>query len=167
MATNKRKLTHFFPTTFLVLLLDLGSEIRDLGKSQDPGSGINIPDPQHCFQGYTTNTYHGSITGSVADPDPNPDPDPPDPHFWASWIRILLSVSKNSKNTLISTDLWLLFDFLSLKNYVKVPSRVICRKTVLKLVFCRHLEGQWWKWKDPDLLVRGMDPRIWIHTKLL
>jgi hypothetical protein len=29
--------------------------IRDprsgMGKNQDPGSGINIPDPQHCFQG--------------------------------------------------------------------------------------------------------------------
>ncbi len=29
-----------------------GSEIRDpgsgMGKNQDPGSGINIPDPQHC-----------------------------------------------------------------------------------------------------------------------
>jgi hypothetical protein len=32
--------------------LDPGSEIRDpgsgMGKNQDPGSGINIPDPQHC-----------------------------------------------------------------------------------------------------------------------
>jgi hypothetical protein len=32
---------------------DPGSEIRDpgsgMGKNQDPGSGINIPDPQHCF----------------------------------------------------------------------------------------------------------------------
>jgi hypothetical protein len=31
--------------------LDPGSEIRDpgsgMGKNQDPGSGINIPDPQH------------------------------------------------------------------------------------------------------------------------
>jgi hypothetical protein len=22
-----------------------------MGKNQDPGSGINIPDPQHCLQG--------------------------------------------------------------------------------------------------------------------
>jgi hypothetical protein len=32
--------------------LDPGSGIRDpgsgMGKNQDPGSGINIPDPQHC-----------------------------------------------------------------------------------------------------------------------
>jgi hypothetical protein len=27
-----------------------GSGIRD-GKNSDPGSGINIPDQQHCFQG--------------------------------------------------------------------------------------------------------------------
>jgi hypothetical protein len=31
---------------------DPGSEIRDpgsgMGKNPDPGSGINIPDPQHC-----------------------------------------------------------------------------------------------------------------------
>jgi hypothetical protein len=26
----------------------LGSEIRN-GKNSDPGSGINIPDPQHCL----------------------------------------------------------------------------------------------------------------------
>jgi hypothetical protein len=36
-----------------LLFLDPGSEIRDpgsgMGKNQDPGSGINIPDPQHCF----------------------------------------------------------------------------------------------------------------------
>jgi hypothetical protein len=28
-----------------------GSRIRD-GKLSDPGSGINIPDPQHCFVAY-------------------------------------------------------------------------------------------------------------------
>ncbi len=38
--------------------------------------------------------------------------------FWASWIRILLSLSKNS---FISIFLWLLFDFLSMKNDVNVP----------------------------------------------
>ncbi len=29
-----------------------------------------------------------------------------------------------------------------------------------------HLEGQWWKQQDPDPLIRGMDPRIQIHTKM-
>jgi hypothetical protein len=35
--------------------LDSGSEIRDpasgMGKNQDPGSGINIPDPPHRYFG--------------------------------------------------------------------------------------------------------------------
>ncbi len=49
--------------------------------------------------------------------------------------------------------------------------KVICRKTFfLNLVFCWHLEGQWWKKEDPDpdTLVIGMDPRIRIriHTKM-
>ncbi len=39
-----------------------------------------------------------------------------------------------------------------------------------KANFCWHVEGQWWKLKDPDPSVRGMDPRIRIririHTKM-
>jgi hypothetical protein len=36
--------------SLLLLFIDVGSEILDPGwvKKQDPGSGINIPDPQHC-----------------------------------------------------------------------------------------------------------------------
>jgi hypothetical protein len=54
MATKKRYDNKFFFTPlFLLLFLDQGSEIQDpgsgLGKNQDPGSGINIPDPLHCF----------------------------------------------------------------------------------------------------------------------
>jgi hypothetical protein len=45
MATN-----FFSPLSFVVVF---GSGIRDpgsgMGKNQDPGSGINIPDPQHYF----------------------------------------------------------------------------------------------------------------------
>ncbi len=37
----------FFHPSFLLLFVDPGS---GMGKNQDPGSGINIPDPQHCFQ---------------------------------------------------------------------------------------------------------------------
>jgi hypothetical protein len=40
----------FLPLSFVAVF---GSGIRDpgsgMGKNQDPGSGINIPDPQHCF----------------------------------------------------------------------------------------------------------------------
>jgi hypothetical protein len=35
-----------------------------------------------------------------------------------------------------------------------------------KLFFCWHLEGQGRKKQDPDPLVRGMDPRIRIHSKM-
>ena len=71
----------------------------------------------------------------VADLDPNPDPhvlglpdpDPllrgmdPDPDLL--WIRILLSSCKNSKKNLDSYYFVTLFDFLSLKNDVNVPSK--------------------------------------------
>jgi hypothetical protein len=44
--------TNFFsPLSFVAVF---GSGVRDpgsgMGKNQDPGSGINIPDPQHCKQ---------------------------------------------------------------------------------------------------------------------
>ena len=56
--------------------------------------------------------------------------------------------------------LWLLFDFLTQKNDVKVPSKSILQKNFFfKLVFCH-------KCKYPDPLVRGMDPRIRIHIKI-
>jgi hypothetical protein len=44
--------------------------------------------------------------------------------------------------------------------------KVISRNFFWKLVFSWHLEGQWRKLQDPDPLVRGMDPRILIHTKM-
>jgi hypothetical protein len=51
VATKKGMTTKFFsPLSFDAVF---GSGIRDpesgMGKNQDPGSGINIPDPQHCF----------------------------------------------------------------------------------------------------------------------
>ncbi len=76
--------------------------------------------------------------------------------FWSSWIRIrihksdvwiriLLSSCKNSRKTLILTicdSFWL----LSLKNDVKVPIKSNVQKNFFfKLVFCWHLEGEWWK----------------------
>ncbi len=51
----------FFPLPLLLLWLDLGSGIRDprsgirdprsgIDENQDPGSGINIPELQHCYR---------------------------------------------------------------------------------------------------------------------
>jgi hypothetical protein len=41
---------NFSPLSFVAVF---GSGIRDpgfgMGRNRDPGSGINIPDPQHCF----------------------------------------------------------------------------------------------------------------------
>jgi hypothetical protein len=38
--------TNFFSPLSFVAVRDPGS---GMGKNQDPGSGINIPDPQHCL----------------------------------------------------------------------------------------------------------------------
>jgi hypothetical protein len=57
---------------------------------------------------------------------------------------------------LIPAVLLLLYDFLSLKNDVNAPSKINKQKNVKK----SFLE------QDPDLLVRGMDPRIWIRNKM-
>ncbi len=57
----------------------LGSGIRD-GKKSDPGSGINIPDPQHCQhikiqweQCYGSGSRTVGLTGSAEDPGPIED----------------------------------------------------------------------------------------------
>ncbi len=84
--------------------------------------------------------------------------------------------AKIVRKTLIPTVLWLLFDFLSLKNDVNIPylQKVISRKTSIKkkLFFVGVLkvndENSRVLIQDPDPLVRGMDPRIRIriHTKM-
>jgi hypothetical protein len=55
---------------------------------------------------------------SVADPDPNPDPypDPPDPHVFGPPGSGSGSISQRYGSESTS-------DFLSLKNYVNVPSK--------------------------------------------
>ncbi len=44
-------------------------------------------------------------------------------------------LAKIVRKTLIPTVLWLLFDFLSLKNDVNIPSKSISRKTRIKISF--------------------------------
>jgi hypothetical protein len=56
VATKKGMTTNYFsPLSFVAVfgsgILDPGS---GMGKKQDPGSGINIPDPQHCTVKYIT-----------------------------------------------------------------------------------------------------------------
>ncbi len=81
-----------------------------------------------------------------------PDPDPPDPHVYGppgsgSTSQRYGSGSfyhhaKIVRKTLIPYFVTL-FDFLSLKNDVNVPSKSNKKKKLCKkLVFCWHLEGQ-------------------------
>ncbi len=59
-------------------------------------------------------------------------------------IQILPSSSKNNKKTLDSTVLWLLHDFLSVKNDVNAPSKISRQKNGGKqIIFYWHLEGHW------------------------
>ena len=92
---------------------------------------------------------------SVADPDP----DPPDPQVFGPpgsrsgsrsgstsqkevRIRILLSSCKNNKKNLDSYYFVTLFDVISLKNDVNVPSKSNQQKNLFeKIVFCWRLEG--------------------------
>ncbi len=56
--------------------------------------------------------------------------------------------------------MWLFFDFLSWKNYVNVRSKSSKGKFLLtKICFLLHLEGQWWKYQDPDPHQNVMDPQ--------
>jgi hypothetical protein len=68
------------------------------------------------------------------------------------------------------TCFMILFDFLSLKNYVNVPSKSRYKHKNIFLVFGWHFEGQQQEKQDPDPnpdpLVRSMDLRIRIHTKM-
>jgi hypothetical protein len=69
-------------------------------------------------------------------------------------------IMQNSKKNLDFYYFVPLFDFLSLENYVNVPSNSNKQKKCLnQIFFCLHLEGQ---------LVRGMDQRIRIriHSKM-
>ena len=78
----------------------------------------------------------------LQDPDPDPlvrgmDPDTGGILLWIR-IRILLSSCKNSKKNLDSFYFVTLFDFLSVKNDVNVPSKINMNKKTFfyKFVFC-------------------------------
>ncbi len=66
--------------------------------------------------------------------------------------------------------MWLLYDFLSLINYIKVASKTTNKpvsKKNFEIFFLLHLEGHWQKKQqdlEPDPIVRGTDPRIRIRT---
>jgi hypothetical protein len=62
VATLKGMTTNFFsPLSFVAVfgsgIRDPGSGMLGMGKNQDPGSGINIPDPQHWLPDILVLTY--------------------------------------------------------------------------------------------------------------
>jgi hypothetical protein len=95
-------------------------------------------------------------------------------------IRILLSSCKNSKKNHDSYYFVTLFDFLSLENYVNVPSNSNKQKKCLNkncfLIGILKVNDEKSRIRiqdpdpnpNPDPLVRGMDPRIRIriHSKM-
>ncbi len=97
------------------------------------------------------------------------DPDPDSLLVVRIRLRLRILPPKSKKNfcqILISTDLWFLFDCLSLKNDVSVPSK----RNKHKKYFCWRLEGHWRKEQDPEPepgpLVKDTDPRIRIRIKM-
>ncbi len=105
---------------FLLFLLDdrrirtrisdkwIRMRIREAPKNMDPTDPGS--DPQHWCKPVLRIRIHMFL--DLLDPDP-----------LVSGMDPALSLSKNSKKTLIYTVLWLIFDFLRLKNDVKVPSQ--------------------------------------------
>jgi hypothetical protein len=67
------------------------------------------------------------------------------------------SLSKNSREYSISPILWLLYDFLSVKNDENFPSKSDEQKSLEKDYF---LVGIFMVTADPDPLVIGTDPMV-------
>ncbi len=97
-----------------------------------------------------THSRRKQSLGLISVPDPNRDP--PDPHVFGPPGSGSGSISqrygsgsgfgsgslhhyaKILRKTLISIVLWHLFDFLSLKNYVHVPSKSNMQKNVMEKI---------------------------------
>ncbi len=117
---------------------------------------------------------HSYVTSSVADPDPHVFGPPGSGSGSGSFYHEARIVRK----TLISAVLWLLFDFLSLKNDVKVPSKSNMQKNIVKKICfflaswrsMMKIEGSWSisqmhgsAYPDPDPLQNVMDPQHWLR----
>jgi hypothetical protein len=81
--------------------------------------------------------------------------------FWAS-SGSFYHQAKIVRKTLIHTVLWLLFDILSLKKDVNVPSKSNKQKNFFKINFVGVLKVN----DNPDPSIGGIDRRIRIRTKM-
>ncbi len=112
-----------------------------------------------------------SVYSGVADPDLDPDlnPDSSDPYIfgppgsgsgpinqrYGSGSGSFYHQAKIVRKILIPTVLWLLFDFLSLKNDVNIPSKSNKQKNFFLNLFCVG-----------NLMVNGENSRIRIRIRI-
>ncbi len=96
--------------------------------------------------------------------------------FWASRIRIRIHGSESGsgsfyhsskivRQTLIPTVLWLLYDFLYLKNDINVPSKSNKQKK-LNYFLLKSWRSLTKIAGSGSISFRGIDPRIRIRTKI-
>ncbi len=63
-VATKKDMTNFFSLLSFVAIYGSG-----MGKNQDPGSGINIPDPQHCWKVCRPGVAYSHHFDKEKDPD--------------------------------------------------------------------------------------------------
>jgi hypothetical protein len=101
---------------------------------ESPGSQDFVYFPGSFIIKNELNLGNGYLIFSVVDPDPYVFGPPGRICHYFVRIRILPSTSKKC-STLISTILWLLFDFLSVKTEVNIPSKSSKQKNFLNSYF--------------------------------
>jgi hypothetical protein len=112
---------------YIFLTVEPNAKLSELVKSAKQTISVPDPDPPVFGGGSgsgSTSQRYGSGSGSCSDTRIRI-------LLWFR-IRILLSSCKNIKKNLDSYYFVALFDFLSLKNDVNVPSKVISRKNCVK-----------------------------------
>ncbi len=150
-----------------------------------PGCWVLRPvdsDPNKCLFEWLLDTDLKVFIFQAVFPDP--DPHVFGPHGsgsisqrYGSGSGSFYQQAKIVRKTLIPTVFWLRLDFLSLKNDVNVPSKSNKQENFFKNLFFVGIlkvydENSRIRIQDPDPdlnpdpLVRGMDPRIRIHTKM-
>jgi hypothetical protein len=97
------------------------------------------------------------------------DPDPQDPYVFGppgSGSGSISTRYESGSGSLIPNDLRLLYDFLSLKNYVNVASKSKKAKNLEKKIIFVDVLKVTDPNPDPNTSVRGMDPQSRIRTKI-
>ncbi len=140
MAPKKGLIKKIFHPCLSLLFLDPGS---GMGKNQDPGSGINIPDPQHCYPLSLANVWLSGQNRKVSLQDlQNPTKMTfrrrENPGKWLGLDKATSEILKPLKMVLCSSR-----EIVSLKNFWKT-----CRaSSILQRIEGVTLAPQF-KWMD-------------------